>query len=61
LNITNKIVIKGFKIIDSGEDLIKNIGAVRLYDAKDVKIENNIFKDNYFGVYLQRGDRCQLL
>lgn len=56
----NKIVIKGFKIIDSGEDLIKNIGAVRLYDAKDVKIENNIFKDNYFGVYLQRGDRCHI-
>ena len=30
----NKILLQGFKIINSGEDEVKNIGAVRLYDSQ---------------------------
>lgn len=52
------IVLKGFKIINSGEDPITNIGAVRLYDSHFSTIENNIFENNYFGIYIQRGYRC---
>lgn len=54
----NHIVLKGFKIINSGEDEIVNIGAVRLYDSHFSTIENNIFENNYFGIYIQRGYRC---
>ena len=54
----NHIVVKGFKIIDSGEDEIENIGAIRLYDSHYSTIENNIFENNYFGIYIQRGYRC---
>ncbi|MBP0613654.1 nitrous oxide reductase family maturation protein NosD [Chryseobacterium sp. cx-311] len=54
----NNILLKGFKIINSGEDEIKNIGAVRLYDSKYSTIENNVFENNYFGIYIQRGYRC---
>ena len=39
----NHILMKGFKIINSGEDEIANIGAVRLYDSQFSTIENNIF------------------
>ncbi len=52
------IVLKGFKIINSGEDAVENIGAVRLYDSHFSVIENNIFENNYFGIYIQRGYRC---
>ena len=54
----NHIVLKGFKIINSGEDEIVNIGAVRLYDSHFSTIENNIFENNYFGIYIQRGYQC---
>ena len=54
----NHILLKGFKIINSGEDEIRNIGAVRLYDSKYSTIEDNIFENNYFGIYIQRGYRC---
>lgn len=54
----NKIHVKGFKIINSGEDEVLNIGAIRLYDSKFSIIENNIFENNYFGIYIQRGYRC---
>lgn len=54
----NHIVLKGFKIINSGQDEIKNIGAVRLYDSHFSTITNNIFENNYFGIYIQRGYKC---
>ncbi|MEZ4890444.1 MAG: nitrous oxide reductase family maturation protein NosD [Crocinitomicaceae bacterium] len=54
----NKIVLKGFKIINSGEDEVKNVGAVRLYDSHYSIIEDNIFDNNYFGITIQRGYKC---
>lgn len=54
----DKIVLKGFRIINSGEDEVKNIGAVRLYNSRYSTIEDNIFENNYFGIYIQRGFRC---
>ncbi|MEC5394933.1 nitrous oxide reductase family maturation protein NosD [Bergeyella sp. RCAD1439] len=52
------IVLQGFKIIRSGADEVRNIGAVRLYDSRFSVIRNNIFEDNYFGITVQRGFRC---
>ncbi len=54
----NQIRLKGFRIINSGEDDVLNIGAVRLYDSHFSTIEDNIFENNYFGIYIQRGYRC---
>lgn len=54
----NHIVLKGFKLINSGEDVVKNLGAVRLYDSWYSTIEDNIFENNYFGIYIQRGYKC---
>lgn len=54
----NKIMLKGFKLINSGQDEIKNVGAVRLYNSQYSTIENNIFENNYFAITIQRGFRC---
>lgn len=54
----NSINFQGFKLINSGEDEVKNIGAVRLYDSHFSTLKNNIFENNYFGIVVQRGYRC---
>ncbi|WP_124642337.1 nitrous oxide reductase family maturation protein NosD [Amniculibacterium aquaticum] len=54
----NHIVLKGFRIINSGEDEVKNIGALRLYDSHFTTVANNIFENNYFGIFIQRGYKC---
>ncbi len=54
----NHIILKGFRIINSGKDEVKNIGAVRLYDSKYSIIKDNIFENNYFAITIQRGYRC---
>ncbi|MDR2207212.1 MAG: nitrous oxide reductase family maturation protein NosD [Flavobacteriaceae bacterium] len=54
----NKILVQGFKIINSGQDVVKNLGAIRLYDSQFSTIQNNIFENNYFGIFIQRGYKC---
>lgn len=51
------IVLKGFKIINSGRDEIRSVAAVHIYSTSNSVIENNIFENNYFGIYVQRGYR----
>lgn len=51
----SNITLKGFKIMNSGQDEVKNIGALRLYDSEYSTIEDNIFENNYFGITIQRG------
>ena len=50
----NHITLEGFKIINSGEDEVTNIGAVRLYNSQFSVIKNNIFENNYFGITVQK-------
>lgn len=54
----DNIVLQGFKIINSGEDEVTNIGAVRLYNSKHSILKDNIFENNYFGITIQRGYKC---
>lgn len=54
----NHILIKGFKLINSGEDVVHNLGAIKLYDSWYSTIRDNIFENNYFGIYVQRGFQC---
>ncbi|RCU43086.1 nitrous oxide reductase family maturation protein NosD [Chryseobacterium lacus] len=54
----DRITLKGFKLINSGRDEIKSISAVHIYTSSNSVIEDNIFENNYFGIYVQRGYRC---
>jgi len=53
----DNIVLKGFKLINSGRDEIQSIAGVHVYTSSNSVIENNIFENNYFGIYVQRGYR----
>ncbi|KEY18549.1 nitrous oxide reductase family maturation protein NosD [Kaistella antarctica] len=53
----DNIVLKGFKLINSGRDEIRSVAAVHIYTSADSVIDNNIFENNHFGIYVQRGLR----
>lgn len=55
------VVIKGFRVQHSGFGTLDDPGAVKLYDAEDVEIANNILEDNFFGIYVQYGKNCRIL
>ncbi|MDO4225415.1 MAG: nitrous oxide reductase family maturation protein NosD [Bergeyella zoohelcum] len=53
-----RIVFKGFKLRNSGFHAVKNIGAMRLHASHNSIIENNIFENNYYGIFIQSSHQC---
>jgi nitrous oxidase accessory protein len=54
----NKVVIDGFKIYHSGTSNLDDYAGIKVYDSREVTIQNNILDDTYFGIYLQYAKRC---
>lgn len=57
----NAVVIDGFKIMHSGVSSIEDMGGVKLYDCRDVVIQNNQLEDTFFGIYTQFGKNCSII
>ena len=49
----DSVVIKGFKIINSGHAALDDPCGIKVYDRNFVVNENNILDNNFFGIYLQ--------
>jgi len=47
------VVIKGLTLQNCGRTVMNDPAAIKVYDAKNALIENNILLNNYFGIYLQ--------
>lgn len=59
LSITSSnVTIKGLKIQNSGRNAMNDPSAIKVYDAKNVTIEHNIFLNNFFGIALQYSKHC---
>ena len=54
----SKVVIDGFKIYHSGSSNLDDYAGIKVYDSREVTIQNNILDDTYFGIYLQYAKRC---
>jgi nitrous oxidase accessory protein len=54
----NKVVIDGFKIYHSGTSNLDDYAGIKIYDSREVAIQNNILDDTYFGIYLQYAKNC---
>ncbi len=52
------VTIKGLQLQNSGRAAMDDPGAIKIYDAQHVIIENNVLINNYFGVYLQYAKHC---
>ncbi|MFK7114550.1 nitrous oxide reductase family maturation protein NosD [Flavobacterium oreochromis] len=56
----DNVVIKGFKIINSGFAALNDPCGIKIYDQENIIIENNILDNNFFGIYIQNGKNCQI-
>lgn len=54
----NNVVVEGFKIAHSGVSSLYDIAGIKIYEAKNVVIRNNILDDTFFGIYLQKSVNC---
>jgi len=49
----DSVVVKGFKIINSGYAALDDPCGIKVYDRNFVHLENNFLDNNFFGIYLQ--------
>ena len=52
------VIVRGFKIIKSGYATLEDPCGIKVYNRKNVIIQNNILDDNFFGIYIQNGANC---
>jgi len=52
------VVVKGFKVINSGYAALNDPCGIRVYDKNNVLIQGNILDNNFFGIYLQNSTNC---
>lgn len=52
------VIVKGFKVIRSGYATLEDPCGIKVYNKKNVVIQNNILDDNFFGIYIQNGANC---
>jgi nitrous oxidase accessory protein len=48
----NRVVIDGFKLINSGVSSLEDLSGIKIYDSRSVNIRNNILENTFFGIYL---------
>ena len=56
----NGVVVDGFKVIHSGVSSVEDFGGIKIYNCRDVVVENNILDDTFFGIYTQQGINCTI-
>ncbi len=56
----NGVVVEGFTIVHSGNSSLEDIAGIKIIQAREVVIRNNILDDNFFGIYSQFGTRCTI-
>lgn len=49
----DSVLVKGFKIINSGYAALDDPCGIKVYDRSFVRIEDNVLDNNFFGIYLQ--------
>ncbi len=54
----NAVVIDGFRIVHSGISSIEDHAGIRVSNARDVVVRNNVLDDTFFGIYIHYGTNC---
>jgi nitrous oxidase accessory protein len=57
---SDSVTVKGFKIINSGHAALDDPCGIKVYNSNYVTIENNRLDNNFFGIYIQNGKKCQI-
>ncbi len=54
----NNVTIDGFKVQHSGVSSVNDFAGIKIYNARNVVIINNVLDDTFFGIYSQYGINC---
>ena len=54
----NRVVIRGFRLVHSGVSSMVDIAAIKIYNARNVIVSDNILYDTFFGIYAQSSANC---
>lgn len=54
----NNVTIKGFEITDAGISYLQENAAIKIIESSGCLIENNILRNNFFGIYLAKSSDC---
>ena len=54
----DSVVVKGFRVINSGFAALEDPCGIKVYNKSFVFIEGNQLDDNFFGIYIQNGRNC---
>ncbi len=57
---SDSVVVEGFKVIKSAYATITDPCGIKVYNSKYVVIQNNVLDDNFFGIYLQNSQNCNI-
>jgi nitrous oxidase accessory protein len=57
---SDKVLIKGFELRNVEVSYMKDFAAIKVFESKHVTITDNLIKNAFFGVYLQRSDSCTI-
>lgn len=55
---SSNVTISKLNIIRSGVASLEDPCGIKIYDATNVTVSDNILDDNFFGIYLQRSRKC---
>ncbi|MEP6617004.1 MAG: nitrous oxide reductase family maturation protein NosD [Ginsengibacter sp.] len=54
------VTVDGFKIQHSGRAAVDDIAGIKIYDASDVYVINNILDDTNFGIFTENSKSCTI-
>jgi len=54
----NNVVFEGFKVVNSGVSELEDIAGIKVWNAKNCVIRNNILRNNFWGIYLANVKHC---
>lgn len=52
------VTVSGFIFKNAGVSFMEDNAAIKLHAVKEVTIENNVFLDNFFAIYLAESENC---
>lgn len=55
---SDSVTFRGFQVQNSGIATLNDPGGIKVYDASNIIIEDNVLENNFFGIYIQYGKHC---
>ncbi len=58
--VADNVVFEGFKVVNSGRSEIEDIAGIKVEDASNCVIRNNVLENNFWAIYLANASDCRV-